>query len=259
MKKILIGVVASIGMVWQTAALAAELEPVITPNRVTAPPAYGKATERVVTPDIVTSPPAFSTFTRKYYNWTGAYAGADVGLNFGHFDWSYVPGGLSGNPGAFGGLLSATVGYNLQTGDPIVLGVEADLGWSGLSKKIPLADCASVCEFKNPWIATTRLRGGYAFDWIFPYLTAGAAFGEVVGNNVGAPFGRALADNLGWTVGAGVEFVIVGPWRAKVEYLHVNLGGITCVTNCTGALMNPVHVNFTTDIIRAGFDYRIWD
>jgi outer membrane immunogenic protein len=263
MKEILIGAVTWIAVACQATALAAELEPVVTPNVTTAPPAYGvkhPSTERVVTPDIVTSPPAFSTFTRKYYNWTGAYAGADVGLNFGHFDWSYVPAGLSGNPGASGGLISAAVGYNLQTGDPIVLGVEADLGWSGLSKTIPLADCAGACEFKNPWIVTTRLRGGYAFDWIFPYLTAGAAFGEVVGNNIGAPFGRALANSLGWTVGAGFEFVIVGPWRAKVEYLHVDLGGITCVINCTGAIiMQPVHVHFTTDIIRVGFNYRIWD
>jgi hypothetical protein len=72
------------------------------------------------------------------------------------------------------GLIGATIGYNLQTGYPIVLGVEADLGWSGLSRTVAVADCNPGCNIQNPWIMTARLRGGYAFNTIFPYLTAGA-------------------------------------------------------------------------------------
>jgi outer membrane immunogenic protein len=252
MKKILIGAVSWIALACQAPAVAAELEPVVTPDRVTAPPEYGvrhQPTEPVVTPDIVTSPPAFSTFTRKYYNWTGAYAGANAGLNLGHWDWTDS---VSGSSGATSGLIGATVGYNLQTAEPIVLGVEADLNWSGVNKTISLVDCGGSCQVTNPWIITTRLRGGYAFDWIFPYLTAGAAFGDLV---VSTPFGRSYASGLGWTAGLGVELVVVGPWRVKAEYLHVGLGGVTCLV-CTGA---PTHFNASTDIIRVGFNYRIWD
>ena|SRR5438105_1694661 len=221
-----------------------------------AGPAFAGDLEPVVVPDLLTAPPAFSTFSRKHYNWTGAYAGLTAGGSFGHVDWSSVPDGISGSSGMSGGHLGATVGYNLQTGDPIVLGVEADLGWSGLSRTVPLASCAPACEIKNPWIITTRLRGGYAFDGILPYLTAGAAFGDLVASAVGAPFGRQYASNLGWTAGIGVEFVIVGPWRAKAEYLHVGLGGITCNSACGGG---PIKFDVSTEIIRVGVNYRIWD
>ena len=67
MNKILIRTAAWILVAGAAPAIAAELEPVITPNLVTAPPPYGQnhqPREPVVTPDIVTSPPAYSTFTR---------------------------------------------------------------------------------------------------------------------------------------------------------------------------------------------------
>ena len=239
MKKILIGAAASIALAAADPAIAGDLEPVITP-------------------DIVTAPPAFSTFTRRNYNWTGAYAGLAAGASFGHIKWSSVPDDLSGSSGVSGGLIGATVGYNLQTGDPIVLGVEADLSLSGLGKTFPIPACAPSCEFRNPWIITTRLRGGYAFDRILPYLTAGAAFGDLVANTSGAPFGRAYANNLGWVVGIGVEAVIVGPWRVKAEYLHIGLGGLTCISNC-GPTGGPIHFDFSADVVRVGANYRIWD
>ena len=263
MNKILIRTAAWILVAGAARAIAAELEPVITPNVITAPPAYGQnhqPREPVVTPDIVTSPPAYSTFNRKYYNWTGAYAGVNAGLNFGHFEWRDF---VTGSSSAPSGLIGATVGYNLQTADPIVLGVEADLGWSGLSRTVAVADCNPGCNVQNPWIMTARLRGGYAFDTIFPYLTAGATFGDLV---VKTPFGgRLYANNLGWTAGFGVEFVVVGPWRVKAEYLHVGLSGVKCTTTDSAGdtvpcvLRGPNHFDLSTDIVRVGFDYRIWD
>jgi opacity protein-like surface antigen len=46
------------------------------------------------------------------------------------------------------------------------------------------------------------------------------------------PFATAVTNfgnskiNVGWTVGAGVEGVLVGNWNWKAEYLYMDLGSI---------------------------------
>jgi predicted amidohydrolase len=63
-------------------------------------------------------------------------------------------------------------------------------------------------------------------------------------------------EDLGWTAGAGLEFIISGPLRAKVEYLHVNNDDdYTCTAACGGG---PVSFDLNEDIIRAGLNYRFW-
>ncbi len=61
-----------------------------------------------------------------------------------------------------------------------------------------------------------------------PYVTAGMAVGRLEANIAGIPLGRQSANNLGWTVGAGVEMVISGPWTVKLEFLHADLNGFSC-------------------------------
>jgi len=75
-------------------------------------------------------------------------------------------------------------------------------------------------------------------------------------NIVGAPLGTQAASNIGWTAGAGVEFVLWGPLRGKVEYLHVDLNGFSCNAQCGGG---PISFNFNENIIRAGLNYRFWN
>src|SRR5262249_23045613 len=131
MNKILIGAAAWIVVAGGAPAITAELEPVVTPNLVTAPPAFGQnhlPREPVVTPDLVTSAPAYSTFNRTHYNWTGAYAGVNAGLNFGHFEWQDF---VTGSSSAPSGLIGATLGDHLQTADPRALGAGAPLGLAG--------------------------------------------------------------------------------------------------------------------------------
>ena len=56
-------------------------------------------------------------------------------------------------------------------------------------------------------------------------------------------------------MGTGVEFVITGPWTAKVEYLHTDLSGISCGNACNGGLIS---MNLSEDIVRVGVNYRLW-
>jgi len=73
---------------------------------------------------------------------------------------------------------------------------------------------------------------------------------------------------MGWTLGAGVETMIVGGWSAKLEYLYVDLGSIS---NTLPIAINPAFgVAFTAggvasatstshvrdNIVRLGLNYR---
>jgi outer membrane immunogenic protein len=256
---LVVGSAALVALAAAAPAVAADVEPVVTPGVFTAPPAFPAARvsrvdgEPVVTPGPFTAPPAFSA--ARVYNWTGAYVGINGGGAWGRTNWTSVPDGTAGVSNGSGGLFGGTFGYNLQTGEPFVLGAEVDLAWSGISGTVPPLSCAPNCEFRNPWLATARLRFGYAFDGILPYVTAGVAIGRLVADIAGTPFGTERANNLGWTLGAGIEFVISGPWTAKVEYLHADLNGFSCNVACGGG---PISFNVSENIVRAGFNYRIW-
>jgi outer membrane immunogenic protein len=239
------------------AAFAADAAPVITSGPLSAPPAFpARASwDPVVRPGPFDPPPAYGLPANRIYNWTGFYLGLNGGGAFGKTEWGSIPDLTTGTSSNLGGLFGGTVGYNLQAGDAVVVGVEADFDWSGMSATVPPASCAPNCELKAPWLATVRLRLGYSFGGILPYATGGVAITHFDADIVGAPFGTQLSDNLGWTAGGGVEFVITGDWRAKVEYLYMDLNGFSCTVACGGG---PISLNTRTNVFRAGVNYRLW-
>ena len=237
------------------AAIAADVEPVVTPGPFDAPPAFPARRvygEPVYVPGPLEAPPAFPLV--KPYNWTGVYVGINGGGGWGHSNWTSSPDGTSGSFDISGGLIGGTLGYNLQTGDPFVLGGEVDIAATSFKGSVPAATCGPNCAISSPWLATARLRFGYAFNNILPYVTVGLSIGHLVASIAGEPLGIERANNLSWTGGFGVEFVLLGPWTAKVEYLHVDLSGFSCNFACNG----PVSMNLNENIIRAGINYRIW-
>ncbi|HXX20742.1 MAG TPA: outer membrane beta-barrel protein, partial [Candidatus Acidoferrum sp.] len=133
--------------------------------------------------------------------------------------------------------------------------VEADIDWSGYKATIAPASCLTTCEMQNQWLSTIRLRGGYAFDAVMPYLTAGVAIGHLNAEISGAPFGLDGQNNLGWTVGGGVEIALAGYMRAKLEYLHVELSGFSCNIPCGGG---PISFRPDSNILRAGVNFQLW-
>jgi outer membrane immunogenic protein len=246
-------------MLIATAGAAAAADAVITPGPLSAPPAFPARASQTpaVRPGPFDAPPAYGPPPFRVYNWTGFYLGLNGGGVLGKTNWGSPPNLTSGSVSNFGGMFGGTIGYNLQAGDSVVLGAEADLDWSGLKATIPAASAASCltnCQLTMPWLATVRLRGGYSFGGVLPYLTGGVAISHFDANIAGSPFGTQLSDNLGWTAGGGVEFVIIGDWRAKVEYLYVDLNGFTCKVACNGSLS----LNTGANVFRLGVNYRIW-
>ena len=179
------------------------------------------------------------------YNWTGFYIGINGGGGFGHSQWD-----STGSFNTSGGLVGGTVGYNYQFGQAVV-GLEGDIDWADINGTTNAA-CPLGCKTSDHWLSTVRGRLGYAADRFMPFVTGGAAFGDIRASTPG--FAGANNTNAGWTVGAGLEFAIAGNWTAKAEYLYVDLGKFNCGISC-GALVTD-NVSFTTNIVRAGVNYR---
>jgi outer membrane immunogenic protein len=207
------------------------------------------ATVAAVAADLPRAMPAKApAFVPVGYNWTGFYVGINGGYAWGSARWSAF--GAGADPS--GGLVGGTVGYNWQApGSPWVFGLEGDIDWADIRGSFTNAACPTGCRTKLDWQATARGRAGYAWDRVLPYVTGGAAFGDVKVNQGGFP---GVSDTrLGWTAGAGIEAALAGNLSAKVEYLHVDLGRTGCgLVAC--AL--PTNVNFHAEEVRAGLNYR---
>jgi outer membrane immunogenic protein len=170
-------------------------------------------------------------YVSQMYNWTGP----NVGINGGY--------GFSGSNGSDGWLLGGTLGYNFQSGGPLVWGLEGDLAWTNIDGSNALS------QTSNNWLSTVRGRLGYAMGptgTVMPYVTGGVAFGDIENSVTG--FGSARDTKAGWTLGGGIEAALSGPWTAKVEYLYVDLGN--------GPTVGGVSSDFHTNIVRAGLNYR---
>jgi outer membrane immunogenic protein len=180
-----------------------------------------------------------------YYNWTGFYAGINAGYGWGKSDWSAL--NVDTSPSGF--IIGGTLGYNYQTGS-FVWGLEGDIAWSNL-KGSTNCGLGLTCETSNKWFATARGRVGYAFDRFMPYITGGAAFGDIEAK-VNPLALTASETRVGWTAGAGLEYAFLGNWTAKIEYLYVDLGSFG--TTFTAPL--PNNVSFKENVVRAGLNYK---
>ena len=79
------------------------------------------------------------------YNWRGAYAGPNLG-----YEWGKVTNSPTNPSGIAGG---GQIGYNWQNGQ-FVFGGETDLQFSGAD------DTFAPWKFSNPWFGTLRGRVG---------------------------------------------------------------------------------------------------
>jgi outer membrane immunogenic protein len=180
------------------------------------------------------------------FTWTGIYIGINGGYGFGTGDFSSGTSVSSVN----GFLVGGTLGGNYQIGS-FVIGLEGDGDWSNFDGT-NTTSCGGFagCEVKSDWLATVRGRAGFAWDRILFYGTGGAAFGNVQGGPSGGPFDTGT--QIGWTGGAGVEAAFTPNLTAKIEYLYVDLGNLSCTLNCLAG----GNLNLKENIVRAGINYK---
>ena len=186
-----------------------------------------------------------------YFDWSGAYFGLGGGGGSGtssHTDGNF---GNTAQFGVGGGLFGGTFGLNYQVGS-LVWGLEGDLNWDrirGSSGPVAGVNYDSYLQ----WLGTVRGRVGFAFDRFLPYVTGGAAVGDVRGS-VTAPVTILSGTNTqaGWTLGAGVEYAFTPSLSGKAEYLYVDLGGSSLVPGDS--------VDLKSHVVRGGLSWRFnWD
>jgi outer membrane immunogenic protein len=165
------------------------------------------------------------------YNWSGAYAGLNLGYEWGNVTNSSVnPSGLAG-----GGQL----GYNWQNGQ-FVFGAETDLQFTGAD------DTFAPFKFSNPWFGTLRGRAGIAFNNVLLYATLGLAYGDLRAQSAGLDETRT---EVGWTGGVGLEYGFAPNWSARVEYLYLDLGS-------RGFTLTGTDNGLQANLLRVGINYH---
>jgi outer membrane immunogenic protein len=222
----------------------------------------------------VKAPPQPVAAPAPVYRWTGFYIGGNAG-----YGWkdptvaftpndsiaSYLTGGFGGGtspaPASFGiggGLGGGQAGYNWQTNQVWLIGIETDFDWTGIrgtgtaSFNFPLILASSPSNFvvnqKVQWFGTVRGRLGWTpTNSMLLYGTAGFAYGRVSENavlNTGTPglsdaippfgfrcvtgpncyVGNSSRTATGWTAGGGIEYAVWQNLSVKAEFLYVDLG-----------------------------------
>jgi len=185
-------------------------------------------------------------------NWTGIYVGLNGGGAWGSSNWSQ----LATDFNVSGGLIGGTLGYNWQFGTWVV-GLEGDLDWAnikGSTNCLGVGGAITTCETRNNFLSTIRGRVGYSVDRWLPYVTGGAAIGNIKASSPG--FTTVDNTNVGWTVGAGVEYAFAPNWSVKAEYLYVDLGDVSCGVGAACSFNTGNRADFTTNLVRGGVNFR---
>jgi len=181
--------------------------------------------------DLPRSPAPYYNAPSSLYNWSGVYAGLNLG-----YQWGKVTNTGVDPSGILGG---GQVGVNWQSGQ-FVYGAETDLQASGAN------DTFAGYKFSNPWFGTLRGRAGYAFNNFLIYGTLGLAYGDLKGEFGGAVEPHTMA---GWVGGVGAEYGITPAWSAKVEYLYMDLAD-------RGFSITGMDNGYRANILRLGVNYH---
>lgn len=183
----------------------------------------------VIAPALVAPVPALAGDLDKHpfaadngSSWRGPYIGAVIGGSAVGVDFAGI--GKKDDADLENSALSGGVvlGYNFASG-PWVWGIEADAEVMRLDKQKALTGLGTVSLEQN-WQSSLRLRGGYAWDNIYVYGTAGLALSELkLQSSLGGK------ENLGYVspvVGVGAELALDEDWRMRGEGLLYGFGDV---------------------------------
>lgn len=170
------------------------------------------------------------------FEWSGVYAGAQIGYALGKDEWALGPIAETFAPrGALGGLHA---GYNWRKNN-LVLGVEADVEYAaqraeGRYQAVDITGTAEAALRSDPgWRGSLRFRAGYARGASLAYLTGGVAavrarrWGDLdisLGSYDLSFEAEHAPAQLGWTLGAGLEYAFAPNWTARAEYRYSDFG-----------------------------------
>ena len=227
--------------------------------------------------------------------WTGFYIGVNGGYGGDRFVYPFdgyasfgegegattVSGNGNANITSSGFLAGGQIGYNWEfPASNFVLGGEADIDWSSIRGQLGASlnagaggggiSASAYAGTHLQYLGTARVRLGYAFGNLLPYITGGFAYGQTssyynVSYSTPGPSGDFGASaqhfQTGWTAGAGLEYQITPNLLFKTEYLYVSLSPATLYSiggdiGETGSYNFNLRERTTVNIVRAGLNYR---
>ena len=165
--------------------------------------------------------------------WSGAYAGGQLG-----YAW-----GRNGLHGPQGGVYG---GVNTNVGPNIVVGAEAELNISGQTRHT--VNTGNLVRQSSDWNAAVRARAGVAFDRVMPYATAGIAFADDSVKGFGA---NSSTTKVGYVVGAGVEGKVSDRISVKGELVHMGFGSTDHIVSWATQGNNA-----SSTVLRTGAAYK---
>lgn len=218
-----------------------------------------------IAPAVAQAPPPPEPVMVSGINWTGLYAGVELGG-----DWAKFPGsinigptpattGAGGTaPAAAGGSINLNtghngsiagggqIGYQWQLPSNWVWGGEVDfkgdandpsvattVGLNGTPSPFPFV-AGDTFKASTSWNGSARLRLGYAWGPVLPYITGGVAFADVTLKSNFIPVGIFPASTashtdtlVGWTAGAGLDYALNPSWSLGAEYRYADYGSTT--------------------------------
>jgi len=171
--------------------------------------------------------------------WSGFYLGVHGGAGFGAKTFDYndlspaAPFRWDSSVSVNGPLGGGQIGLNWQAGW-VVLGVEGEGSYADISGH---GFCNTTVFFVNCSARTSSLAAvtghlGAAVDKAMVYVKGGAAWARdsLTIANVAMPpatiaFSSSLSDTrVGWTLGMGVEYMLLPCWSLKLEYDYMDFG-----------------------------------
>lgn len=211
--------------------------------------------------DLPAQKAAFAPPSGAPVNWTGPYAGAQIGGAFGSTDLSLPSSAYNGswsNNGVIGG---AFLGYNCQV-NSLVIGFQGSFDLLSVqgseSSNAPFAPKSFYVNSYHDWIASADGRLGYAVKNTLFYAIGGYAF---LANNSALSVNHVQVGSVsnevnGYDVGAGVEYAISNHLSARLEYRYYNFAG-----NTNNFLNSPkvFTESFSANVVRVGASYKFGD
>jgi high affinity Mn2+ porin len=222
---------------------------------------------------MVTKAPPIQYAAPSGYNWTGFYAGTNLGYAWGSSNWTGpgVAGSLDlaqpidsfNESGSF--LVGLQAGYNYMFPNRVVLGAEIDgsfpsfqnlAGISTGGTSVFTSPTLGAASYSETMLSSGTVRGriGYAPNgWLF-YATGGFAWTyDQLTLTTASTTDMPFLWRLGWAAGAGIEAPLVPHWTARVEYLFTDYGTSSVLFPSAGQRFNS---DFSLQELRLGLNYQ---
>lgn len=182
-------------------------------------------------------------------DWSGAYAGVLAGYGKDRVRTSTAS--ASSSLEADGGLGGLYAGRNFAFGN-LIAGFESATMLASAKGDGTVPGTGDAQSYREYFATDIRGRAGYAFGRFLPFVAAGGAFGRSEQSDAATLAHRAKISSRAWSIGAGVDYMLMDRVSARVEYLRktsfkdadINFNGV------------PMSQSRSADVVRAGLAWH---